>query len=83
MKPFVDIQGAGEDVTKLTAVGSTEGQLKGTLMGASNAEVRYLTIENIGHNAMAIAMLNVGTSPHLSHVTLAASGGTSETHRHV
>ena len=79
MKPYVDIQGAGEDVTKITTVGSPAGQMIATLNGASNAELRYLTVENIGHNAFAVAMTNWGTSPHLSHVTLTSSTGTNET----
>src|SRR5204863_8786745 len=45
MKPYVDIEGAGELVTKIVAAGYYYGA---TLMGASNAELRYLTVESTG-----------------------------------
>lgn len=75
MKPYVDIEGAGEGVTKITRAGDTSH--RGTLTGASNAEVRYLTVENTGGSSYAIAFVASGTTPRLSHITLKASGGTT------
>ena len=72
MKPFVDIAGAGEGVTKITSPGfSTDSE--GTIRGATNAELRSLTIENTGGNIFSIAINNQGTAPHISNVTVTAS----------
>lgn len=83
MKEYVDIEGSGEDVTTITAAGtvSTEDALwpKSTLLGADNAELRFLTIRNTGGNENAVAIYNRETSPRLTHVTVLASGGFSQT----
>jgi hypothetical protein len=76
MKQFVDIQGAGEQSTKITFTGSS-GLNTGTVVGASNAELRFLTVENTGGNADAIGIYNNAASPSLLHVTATASGGSS------
>ena len=55
MKQYVDIQGAGELVTKITYGGSA-GFSTGTVIGADNAELRFLTVENTGGNTYAIAI---------------------------
>lgn len=73
MKPYVDIQGAGELATKITFTGFP-GVSSGTVLGASNAELRFLTVECIG-GSNAIAVYNNGVSPRLNHVTAIASGG--------
>lgn len=72
MKPYVDIQGSGEGVTKITAQGSTV-MTNATVMGASHAEIRALTIENTGGQNFATAISNVAASPRLTHVTVVAS----------
>jgi hypothetical protein len=84
MRPYVDIEGSGEDVTKITAAGL--GYNTGTVNGTSNAELRFLTIENTGGPFDAIAVtvegaspFATGPSPKLTHVTLTSSGGTSLT----
>ncbi|MGH2522846.1 MAG: hypothetical protein ACRDH2_10125, partial [Anaerolineales bacterium] len=78
MKPFVDIEGAGELLTKITAAGSASVNT-GTVMGASNAELRFLTVENTGGNTYATAIYNNAASPRISHVAASASGGNQET----
>jgi len=82
MKEFVSIEGAGEGVTIIKWTGSS-GDLWGsgtceTVLGASNAELRYLTVQSDGGNAVTSAMgiRNHGTSPTLSHLTISVSGGT-------
>lgn len=75
MKPFVDIEGAGEKITKLTYTGNPALQV-GTVIGASNAEIRFLTTENTGAATYAVGMSNNGASPSILHVTATASGGT-------
>ncbi len=75
MKQYVDIEGAGELTTKITFSGSAAGTT-GTLLGADNTELRFLTVENTGGNAHAKAIYNSGAAPCLTHVTASASGGT-------
>jgi len=78
MKQYVDIEGAGEEQTKIIFTGSAGPPISsGTVHGASNAELRSLTVENIGANSLAVAVYNFGVSPSLLHVTLLASGGTN------
>jgi hypothetical protein len=75
MKPWVDIEGAGEDVTRIYFGGSSSAQ-RGTVVGTNNAELRFLTIENTGAADNATAIYDAG-SLSLLHVTAKASGGTS------
>jgi hypothetical protein len=74
MKQWVDIEGSGELGTTITASGHTTSTT-GTLVGADDAELRFLTVENSGGNAYAIAVYNGDTSPRLTHMTALASGG--------
>ena len=73
MKPYVDIEGAGELATKITYTGSYLPDT-GTLVGADNAEVRFLTVENTGGDDMAIAIYNGPGSPRLTNVTAVGLG---------
>jgi hypothetical protein len=73
MKPYVDIEGAGQNVTKITYHGSATNTT-GTVVTANNAELRSLTVENTGGAAYAIAIFNSGTSPRLTDITAVASG---------
>jgi hypothetical protein len=75
MKPYVDIEGAGEKTTKITFTGSANLNT-GTVVGADNAELRSLTVENTGGDDRAIAICNRFASPSLLHVTAIASGAT-------
>jgi len=77
MKPYVDIQGSGEDVTKIT--GNVDSASSGVIICASNSELRFLTVENTG-GANTIAIYNVLTdNSSLLHLTAIASGGTVST----
>jgi hypothetical protein len=76
MKEYVDIQGSGELTTKITFTGSTYDNAS-TLEGNNNAELRFLTVENTGGNAYAVAILNHVCSPKITNVTAIASGGTN------
>jgi len=76
MKPYVDIEGAGELTTKITYIGNAS-PLTGTVVGANNAELRFLTVENTGSGDYAIAIYNSSAAPRLTHVTASASGGTN------
>jgi hypothetical protein len=73
MEQYVDIEGAGELATRITASGSGT-DATGTIVGANNAELRFLTVENTGGNQYAVAIYNHNASPRLTHVTASASG---------
>lgn len=75
MKSYVDIEGAGESLTKITYVGGPNLNYA-TVIGKNNAELRSLTVENTGGTDYAIAIVSEYASPHLSHVTAVASGAT-------
>jgi hypothetical protein len=78
MKPYVDIEGAGENVTKITSDGNPPANLT-TLTAASDAELRYLTVENTGSSYAVRAIYIYGTSPSFQHVTVAVSNGLAAT----
>lgn len=65
MKPFVDVQGSGEEVTTIRWTGSF------TVKGADDAALSQLTVENLDDGAAGgRAILNFKTSPRLSHLTV-------------
>jgi hypothetical protein len=74
MKPFVDVHGAGEGVTRISQSGSTDPDF-GTVAGADDAELRFLTVENKGGSSGVIGVYNDGTSPRLVHVTVDVETG--------
>ena len=79
MKPYVDIEGAGEAKTKITGGGSST-ETTGTLLGADNAELRSLTVENAGSASLTYATAIFNTaSLSLDHVTAVATGAHTTT----
>lgn len=78
MKPYVDIQGAGEVNTKISNSGGT-GSLfdDGVIVTANNSELRFITIENTGSNTDATGIYITSGSPSLSHLTISVTGGTN------
>jgi hypothetical protein len=74
MQPYVDIEGSGENTTIIT--GNVDGPNSGTINGASNAELRFLTAQNTGGKTFAIAIDNINSnaSPKITNVTAIASG---------
>ena len=76
MESYVDIRGAGELVTEISYTGHVD-PYSGTVEGADNAELSYLTVINTGGAQHAVAIFNDTTSPRLSHLTATASGGTT------
>jgi hypothetical protein len=75
MQPFVDIEGSGEDTTIITsATGSSS--LVGTVNGASNAEIRSLTVKNTSTSGTyVVALANNAQAPKITQVTAIAAGG--------
>ena len=71
LKPFVDVEGSGELVTTIRSSGSPS-DTTATVVGATNCQLRFLTIENTGGNTYAKAMYNSSADPFLAHVTLTA-----------
>lgn len=76
MKPYVDIEGAGEMSTRIVNSGAAP-PYGPTLVGASNAELRYLTVES-RNSLLTTAILNANASPSLLHVTAISSLPASE-----
>jgi hypothetical protein len=76
MKPYVDIVGSGENMTKIT--GAISGQTLGTstiVRGSNNSALSSLTVENTGGSGTAIALYNGNASPRVTNVTAIVSGG--------
>jgi hypothetical protein len=78
MKPCVDIEGSGELATRIaTASGSnSDYTAAATVIGASEAELRSLTVANTGNNnSFSVAIYNTnGAAPRLTHVTAIVPG---------
>src|SRR5215210_8475825 len=75
MESFVDIEGAGELATRITAsVGGGFDAGSSVVSGASDAELRHLTVENTGGGTDAMAIFNASASPRLSNVTATSAG---------
>ena len=81
MQSFVDLEGSGEFVTKITGsvVSPDLATPLGTLKCAPNMETRFITVENTGAGGIRIALLSNILVPaercYLSHITVLASGG--------
>jgi hypothetical protein len=74
MKEYVDIEGSGEIATKITG-SAGDSPFSGVVMGASNAELRFLTVESTGGGSYAIAIYNFNASPKITNVTANAFWG--------
>ena len=81
MRPYVDIEGSGEGVTTITSAVNTG---LGTVVGADNSELRFLTVKNTGEPGQQVVRPLLGaSSPRYTHVTAAASGGTENDAIHI
>lgn len=79
MKPYVDIEGSGESVTKITgAIYFTSAPVLAVVLGAPNAELRSLTVENTGGNGYVATIWNdnyTQNTMRITDVTVIATGG--------
>jgi hypothetical protein len=77
MQSFIDIEGSGENVTMIQ--GSINSATAGVVNGATNAELRFLSVENAGDSsANAIAIYNyTAYSQKLTQVTVSAGYATN------
>jgi hypothetical protein len=73
MKANVDIEGSGELTTIIT--GHLNSNVSGVVLGASNAEIRFLTVRNTGGGPNAVAISNNSASSKITNVTAYAGGG--------
>jgi hypothetical protein len=81
MRSYVDIEGSGEGVTTITSAISTGS---GTVVGANNSELRFLTVKNSGEAGQQVtALFSESTSPRYTHVTAVASGGNDNDAIHI
>lgn len=78
MRPYVDIEGSGEETTIIkSAYGTSSWPAPGVVNGASHAELRFLTVRNTATSGQfVVAIANISTAPKLTQVTATASGGT-------
>jgi hypothetical protein len=74
MKQYVDIEGSGENTTTIT--GHIDSLSSGVVQGASNAEIRFLTVRNTGGGTNAVAIYNTSAFPKITNVTASATGST-------
>jgi hypothetical protein len=75
MKSFVDIEGANTTLTRISQSGSAALNT-GTVVAASNAELRFVTVENTGGNVYGVGIYNYNTSYfYLFKVQVVVSGG--------
>jgi hypothetical protein len=79
MKEHVDIEGSGELTTVITSSvtqgpGSDTACPIGTVAGANDTELRFLTVRNTGTGFCNIAIRNESVSPLLTHVAVESTG---------
>jgi hypothetical protein len=77
MKPYVDITGSGENVTKLTGAISTANldAFSAIVSGANDSVLSSLTVENTGGNSYSIGIYNSSGSAIIANVNVLAKGG--------
>jgi hypothetical protein len=74
MQPYIDIEGSGENTTVIT--GNLDSATAGIVNGANNAEIRFLTVKNIGGGANSVGIYNSSVSPKITNITVIVSGAT-------
>jgi hypothetical protein len=79
MRSWVDIEGSGIGVTTIRGTVDGSTLVNGTIHGASNAELRLLTVEATGNSSIVtvIAMYNENAFPRLYRVKLVAQASSS------
>jgi len=70
MHEYVDIEGSGELSTKILGSGNYPVSNNGAVNGASNAEIRSITIESMGVLELSVGMYNNTASPKITNVTI-------------
>ena len=73
MKSWVDIEGAGESLSRITSHGYPNTQ--GTVIAAANSELRDLTVANTGGDVYSIAIRSSVSNFTVKNVAAVVSGG--------
>ncbi len=75
MRAYVDVEGSGIEATTILN-GNPSGYESVTILGADNAELRFLTVQAIAPTSTSniIAMANYGVSPRVYRVKLVSQG---------
>lgn len=80
MRPFVDIEGSGPQVTTIQGLGNdeVEAMVRGVVQGADNAELRDLTVNArpAAGRDLLLSIINISVSPSIRNVHTAAQSGT-------
>lgn len=78
MQSYVDIEGSGENTTTVTSTHSDVFTgTSATAEGASDAEIRFLTVDNQGGSDFSMAIRSDSVSLKITNVTATAAGGSS------
>ncbi len=72
MIPYVDIEGSGVNATRIVGAVPSYFDVSGTVQGASNAELRHLTVESYPPTDVAVAISNDNASPRIVNVRAVA-----------
>jgi len=75
MKPWVDVEGSGETVTKIT--GAVCGSTTGVVEAASNSELRRLAVESTCAGTFAYGIYIAAPGARLRRLVVSASSGAS------
>ncbi len=72
MQGGIDIEGSGENTTVIQ--GNIDSYMAGVVIGSSNAEIRLLTVQNVGgNNSSSVAIYNAFSSTQISNITAVSS----------
>lgn len=77
MSAYVDIEGSGENATKIVSSRTSNATDTGSVIGADNSQLRSLTVENTGVSALtfgAAFYTPSGMAPSLTNVRLSSTG---------
>lgn len=79
-KPYVDLEGSGQQATVIQGAGNNDSNLEtAVIKGGSSAEIRHLQVKSTGSlsQQISIAILVLDADTRLTDVTVVSSGGTS------
>ena len=75
MKPYVDVEGSGINITKINGNVTSPNGTSGLINGASNSEIRLLTVQNTATVGTVIGIRNFGGAFQINNMSIIASGG--------
>jgi hypothetical protein len=75
MQQYIDIEGSGENTTIIKGSIGGNDHTTAVVLGANNAEIRFLTVKNIGEGEYLTAIYNSIAAPKITNVTVIATGG--------